>query len=490
MPFFSLRARFMVVAVILTLGSSAIWGGWTWQREYRSLLSSLTREGEMLVSTMAIPLINALIYEELGIIREGGLLDDFVSDIMTNPRLQTRYAIVLDENGRVLAHNHFAEYGRIYTDPLSTAALNASSFAQTDILLNGERVADLAMPLTIAGKRWGSLRVGISMEPAYMEMASLERQIIIFSAIFSVCALVIYWLIGTWLARPILTLTKDMEKVGKNLESPTIRQLRNDEIGELQKSFLAMLERLKTSEAERTESINRMLENERIAAIGRLVSGVAHEVNNPLAGIEGALYQIEQKGGPQVQRYAGLVRQSIERIGRIVGQLSDLSRAGTMTPKQIHSQTFFEDIEAFALMAIKNTNCRLTSENCCPPTTLVIDRDKIHQVVLNLVLNAIDATCSNHMCDSGNIKLRAGLGRGHYVLSVANTGPPIPDEVAGEIFTPFYTTKEAGKGSGMGLAISRGIAEKHGGTLTFERMAEWTVFTLAIPCHCPMDTKA
>ena len=490
MTFFSLRSRFMVVAVILTLGSSAIWGGWSWQREYTSALDSLSREGEMLVSTMAIPLINAIIYEELGIIREGGLLDDFVSEIMATPRLQTRYAVVLDENGRVLAHNHFAEYGEIYTDSLTSAALKASSFTQTNIRLDGERVADLAMPLAIAGKRWGSLRVGVSLEPAYMEMVKLERQILMFSAIFSIGALVIYWVIGTWLARPILTLSNSMEMIGDDLSPPAIRRFRNDEIGHLQKSFINMLERLQASEAERADTVNRMLENERIAAIGRLVSGVAHEVNNPLAGIEGALYQIEQKGGPQVQRYAGLVRQSIERIGRIVGQLSDLSRAGTMNPRPIDSQALFEDIEAFALMAIKNTNCQMTSENFCPPTTLVIDRDKIHQVTLNLVLNAIDATCSNQICDFGNIKLRATLHQGHYRLSVANTGPPIPDEVASEIFAPFYTTKEAGKGSGMGLAISKGIAEKHGGTLKFERIAEWTIFTLSIPCNDSLDTDA
>lgn len=489
MPFFSLRARFMVVAVILTLGSSAIWGGWTWQREHRSLLQSLSREGEMLVSTMAIPLINALIYEELGIIREGGLLDDFVSEIMATPRLQVRYAIVMDVNGRVLAHNQFAEYGKTYTDPLSTAALNAAKLTRTDIVLEGVRVADLAMPLTIAGKHWGSLRAGISMEPAYLEMAQLERQILMFSTIFSICALIIYWLIGTWLARPILDLTDNMENVGKGLGNRAVHPYRNDEIGQLQKSFSAMLERLTHSEAERAASVNRMLENERIAAIGRIVSGVAHEVNNPLAGIEGALYQIEQKGGPPTARYVGLVRQSIERIGRIVSQLSDLSRTGTINPKPVNSDKFFEDLVNLSRMAVKDNNCRFTGANRCPSTTLFLDRDKIHQVVLNLVLNGIDATCTNTICAGGEVGLTAELQNGNYLLCVENTGPAIADNIIEQIFTPFFTTKEAGKGSGMGLAISRGIAENHGGTLSYQRIGERTVFTLMIPCTQDADTN-
>lgn len=487
MPLISLRVRFMIVAVILTLGSSAIWGGWTWQREQNTLLETLSREGEMLVSTMAIPIINALLYEELGIIREGGLLDNFISDIMTTPRLQIRYALVLDENGRVLAHNRLAEYGAYYDDPLSTTALRAEGFKQTNILLEGERVGDLAMPLAIAGKRWGCLRVGISMEPAYAEMGRLERQIILFSAFFSAGALVIYWFIGTWLARPIQTLTRAMENIGKGQSVLPTYQFRNDEIGLLQKSFSVMLERLTRSEAERAASINRMLENERIAAIGRIVSGVAHEVNNPLAGIEGALYQIEQKGGDQVQRYAGLVRQSIERIGRIVSQLSDLSRAGNIMPKQVSSEEIFEDLTMVATMTLKNVNCRLLTLNRCPLTTLVLDRDKIHQVILNLLLNALDATCTNSICDSGEIELRAELDKGFYLLSVANTGPAIPDEILEQIFTPFFTTKEAGKGSGMGLAISRGIAENHGGRLSYHRTAERTVFTLALPCTNATD---
>ena len=487
-PLISLRTRFMLIAVILTIGSSTIWGGWLWQREKSSLLDRASREGEMLVSTMAIPIINAILYEELGIIYEGGLLDSFIAEIMATPRLEVRYAFVLDAEGRVLAHNRLTEYGKIYQDPLTLETLGARSFQESLIQIGGERISDKAMPLAIAGKSWGSLRVGISMEPAFKELSRLGQRVIFFTALFSIGALLIYWFIGTWLARPIRALTHDMEKIDESLESPPNYRYRRDEIGLLQKSFYEMLQRLKTSETEREKSIARMLENERVAAIGRLVSGVAHEVNNPLAGIEGALYQIEQKSGPEIRRYAGLVRQSIERIGRIVSQLSDLSRAGTMAPRPVESQVLFEDIQAFALMAVKNTNCRLRCENLCPSITLIVDRDKIHQVILNLVLNAIDATCINYLCDSGNIELRATLDQGHYTLSVANTGPTIPEDVVGEIFTPFYTTKEPGKGSGMGLAISKGIAENHGGTLTFARIGEWTVFTLAIPCNSSMDS--
>lgn len=476
MPLIGLRLRFMIIAVILTLGSSSIWGVWSWKREQEFLIDRLTREGEVLVSTMAIPIINALLYEELGIISEGGLLDNFISEIMTTPRLSTRYAMVLDATGRVLAHNQLSEYGNVYSDPLTLQALELTNFKQTDIVIGEERIADLAMPLNIAGKSWGTLRVGISMEPAYNDISRLEHQIVIFSAAFSIGALAIYWIIGTLLVRPIQQLTNSMEAVGENLPQLPDSRFRHDEIGLLQKSFADMLQRLNQSEAERETSVARMLENERILAIGRLVSGVAHEVNNPLAGIESALYQIERKGGDPVQRYVGLVRQSIERIGRIVGQLSDLSRVGEITPQMVDSDLFFDDLVMFSRMAIKDSNCQLLTDNRCPRTILFLDRDKIHQVVLNLIINAADATIHG-----GTISLLADLDGDCYRLQVQNTGEPIPEEIAEQMFTPFFTTKEAGHGSGMGLAVSRGIAENHGGSLAYQHRDGHTAFTLTIP---------
>ncbi len=475
-PFISLRLRFMTLAVLLTLGSSLLWGAWAWQRERDILFERVAREGEVLTASMAIPIINALLYEELGIIEEGGLLDNFVTVIMANRQLHPRYAMVLDSTGRVLAHNRFAEYGNTHNDALTRQALAADSFTQTTTIFEGERACDFAAPLAIAGKRWGTLRVGVSLEPVYAELQRLTRQIALFAAIFSTGALVIYWVIGTLLVRPILGLTRRMEQVGKDDLGAPFSRYRRDEIGLLQKSFADMIERLQKSEAERQASLARLLDNERIATVGRIVSGVAHEVNNPLAGIEGALYQIEQKGGARVLRYTGLVRQSIERIGRIVGQLSDLSRVGAIELRQVNSREFFEDMALFAQMALKGKGTKIEVLDLCRSTTLLLDRDKIHQLILNLVLNAVDAAGPQ-----GTVLLRAANVEGWYILEIEDNGPGVPAEIADRIFTPFFTTKEPGKGSGMGLAISRGIAEKHDGTLDYRAGAQGSVFSLKIP---------
>ncbi|MFA5516647.1 MAG: ATP-binding protein [Desulfuromonadales bacterium] len=476
-PFISLRTRFMALAAVLTLLFSTLWGTWTWSRERALLYERLEQKGEILVSAMAIPIINALLYEEMGIISEGGLLDTFISDIMANDHLRPLYAVVVDIEGRVLAHNLFSEYGKIYNDPVTQADLRSEGFSLRDIQYQGQPALDIATPLAIAGKRWGCLCVGVPLAPLRHELRSLATHILLFSWGFSLFALGLFYIVGSGLARPLVFLARQMEQVNEGSLNAMPAGLRRDEIGLLQKSFFGMMERLRRSEEERQASLARLLENERISTVGKIVSGVAHEVNNPLAGIQGALYHIEQKGGAPVQRYVRLVETSVERIGRIVGQLLDLSRVGTMETEFVSSREFFQDLALFAKMALKGRGCRFETKDLCKPIRLRIDRDKIHQVVLNLILNGADAAGPG-----GRVEMQAYQAGKWYCLAILDDGPGISAEAALRLFEPFFTTKEPGKGSGMGLAISRSIAEAHGGKLDFRPTpGGGTVFTLKIP---------
>jgi hypothetical protein len=214
-PFISLRTRFMGLAVLLTALFSALWGLWTWNREKDLLYERLAQKGEILVSAMAIPIINALLYEEMGIISEGGLLDNFVADIMANDHLNPLYAVVIDTEGRVLAHNRYAEYGKLYSDPTTRADLAASGFVQRAIRYEGQAALDMAVPLAIAGKRWGCLCIGVPLAPLQQELKMLGTQIILFSGGFSLIALALFYLVGRGLARPLVALARQMEQVSE-----------------------------------------------------------------------------------------------------------------------------------------------------------------------------------------------------------------------------------------------------------------------------------
>jgi two-component system, NtrC family, sensor kinase len=478
-PFIGLRTRFMALAVLLTILFSALWGAWIWHREKMLLHQNLSRQGEILVSAMAIPIITALLYEDLGIISEGGLLDNFVADIMANPSLQPLYAVVLDEEGRVLAHNRYAEYGKIYDDPHTRASLTATGFLQRPIAVEERPALDMSFPLAIAGKRWGCLRIGVPLAPLHQDLNKLAVHILLSAGGFSLLALGLFYLVGQGLARPLSQLARQMSEVNEGELLVMEASPRGDEIGLLQENFRQMLRRLHRSEEERMVTVQRMLENERLATIGKIVSGVAHEVNNPLAGIQGALYHMAKKGDREIGRYAGLAEQGVERIGKIVSQLLDLSRAARVELEEMDSRALFEDITLFARMALKSKQVLLKAKDGCPPMLLCLDRDKIHQVILNLLLNAADATGPNQ-----TVFLESRLEGPWYCLRVRDQGPGIAAAIIERIFDPFFTTKESGLGSGMGLAISRSIAESHGGTLeAVSEEGHGSTFILRIPLH-------
>ncbi|RLB64166.1 MAG: sensor histidine kinase [Deltaproteobacteria bacterium] len=371
------------------------------------------------------------------------------------------------------------EYGEIYTDPLTLAALASDRVMQTQTSFNNQPAIDFSAPLAISGKRWGCLRVGVSLQPLQKELNSLAGSILGFALVFSAGALVVFLAAGQKLARPIVDLAESMETM--NVDKPIYlpQKVRRDEIGRLERSFHDLLERLRESEAERQKSMEKFVDSERFAAVGKLVSGGAHEINNPLSGIEGALYHLREEKGGQSAEYVKAAEQGVERIGRIVRQLLDLSRADALLVETADSAEFFGELTLFARMAIKKRNCSLQTEDGYARGDILVDRDRIHQTLLNLVLNAADAVSTK---DRGLIRLETFSHDHGYAIRVLDNGPGITAEVQKQIFEPFFTTKDPGKGTGMGLAIGRTIAEKHGGRLECSSVpGQGTIFTLWLP---------
>jgi signal transduction histidine kinase len=342
--------------------------------------------------------------------------------------------------------------------------LQAEGFQVSRGLMGNEPILDFGMPLKISGKRWGSLRVGVSLLPLQQSIRKLMAGIIAFALLFSAFALALFHIAGQRLSTPLEQLAQAMEKVPEHRPDLFAERVRRDEIGQLQTSFIRLLDRLEKSETERDISQKKLLENERLVTIGNLVSGVAHEVNNPLAGIQGALYHIEQKADPEILRYVSLVQSEVDRIGRIVHQLLDLSRAGELETDWIESQYFLQSLCSFARMGLKDKQVHFgCNVSAAPQVMLKIDHNKLHQLLINLLLNAADATGPG-----GEIQLSVEVENKFFVMRVDDDGAGVPPELKDKIFDLFYTTKEPGSGTGIGLSFCRSIAEKHNGELVLE----------------------
>ena len=476
--FVSIKTQFLLLAVLLVALSSFVWGWWVWENERQLLYRSLEGEGRQMVTSLASPIINALLYEEMGVIQEGGLLDNFIEEIKNNPGFPVLHAFVTDQQGRVLAHNNYSEYGKDYSDPLTRAALAEKRYISAVIPGQGSHpsVLEMGMPLHIYGKTWGALRIGISTAPLETKLDALARRIVGAGALFFLFGALVSYLIGRSMARPLQRLSSAMSAVSTEHLEVELPPRRPDEIGMLQESFRAMLERLRRSESERERAVAQLVQNEKLASIGKIVAGVAHEVNNPLFTINTCIHNLEQDSGAP-NRNLNFIKQGTERIERIVRQLNDFSRTGSLELQPIPSDQFFSESAEFARMALKRYPIRFSAEDRCqPPAVLNLDKGKVQQVVLNLLINAADASP-----DGGEVRLTAAFETEGYSISVSDRGVGIPEGLQTQIFDIFYTTKPAGQGTGIGLAICKSIVEMHGGDLSFNSRPGATTFTVTIP---------
>jgi len=227
-------------------------------------------------------------------------------------------------------------------------------------------------------------------------------------------------------------------------------------------------------EAEYRKKIEQqMTATERLASLGTLAAGVAHEINNPLAIISestGWMRQLlardELKGMPRrddFQKALDKVEKSVERAKRITHQLLSFVRKTDSTISRIDLPALIDETLQFLEHEIKKRNIRIIRKTTSTPPAVWSDPYRIRQALVNLLTNAIQAIGT-----TGEITLTVADSADHTVITVSDNGPGIPRENLARIFEPFFSTKSPGEGTGLGLFVTRGIIEKLGGTVTAE----------------------
>lgn len=229
------------------------------------------------------------------------------------------------------------------------------------------------------------------------------------------------------------------------------------------------------------------IQNERLASTGRLAAVVAHEVNSPLQAIQNFLYLAATDDPSERDRHLTMVSDEIDRVGGLIRRLLDLQRPADATVRQIDASTLIERVLALVRSTLKRHRVQVVQDLIDEPALIMGRSDQLIQVLLNLVMNALDA-----MPHGGELRLRLWLGRPDHaevearqvVIEVADSGHGIPHEVLPRIFEQFYTTKASG--SGLGLAISQQIVEQHGGQISaVNRSPCGAIFTVRLPAADP-----
>jgi len=235
---------------------------------------------------------------------------------------------------------------------------------------------------------------------------------------------------------------------------------------------------------ERKELRSRLRQSEKLAALGHFVAGVAHELNNPLQGVLGHLELLRTTGA-----FPGALSQEIRRIYRdadraakVVRTLMVFAGSGRIQRRKAGLNGILQKV-----LALRNGSCRARHievvrhyDQDLP--RILVDPLLLHQVFLNVVMNAEQAVASTGQ--PGRIEITTGPGRedGWVVATVRDTGPGLSDDTLPRVFEPFYTTRDVGQGIGLGLALAYGIIQEHGGRIDADNHADGgAVFTVELP---------
>ena len=260
--------------------------------------------------------------------------------------------------------------------------------------------------------------------------------------------------------RPMVELQEKVAAISQgNLDVSVSFSGRNDEIGDLGRNFNHMTQQLRESRKE-IETMHRtqMSRAEHLATLGELAAGLAHEIRNPLAGIAGVV-EIIGRDLPETSPARAMVkdvRMEINQINRIVTDLLETARPHTPMMMRSNLNTTVEHAVMLARQQVLSRPIKI--ELCQDPDLPEVehDSDQIHQLLLNLLLNAVQAIESE-----GLIRIEIGSQTDFASVTVTDTGKGIPESRLSQIFRPFYTTR--GNGTGLGLSLARRIIDEHHG---------------------------
>jgi two-component system NtrC family sensor kinase len=339
----------------------------------------------------------------------------------------------------------------------------------------------------IFGGRVGMLYVGV-LEAKYADVRWRALSVFILITMAGmVFAIGLGYMIADKISRPVQYLTKASMQVSQGNLSPEIGPISNSEIGVLQKTFKQMLASIQErDERQRAESETKLLQSEKQASVGKLAGGVAHEINNPLTGIFTFTHMLlKRKDIPEeVRQDLETIAQETERVRKIVKGLLDFSRQTELDrePTDINRLVRYTMSLVENQALIKGVSLNFEPGEGLP--TITLDRNQMQSVLLNIIINALDATEPG-----GSITITSGIGvstskpgQNGVEILCTDTGCGIPPENLNRLFDPFFTTKDVGHGTGLGLSVSYGIVERHGGTIWVQsKLGKGSTFKVWLP---------
>jgi len=324
----------------------------------------------------------------------------------------------------------------------------------------------------------GALSISVPLAWADSVIQKNNTTIVKYSvfSIFAV-ALALIFLFNKLVAKRIKRLSKAMGNYPDQDYTVTDdKQLLDDEIGQLITGFQELCNRLDKTQQDLDQTMQQAFYSEKMASLGQLTAGIAHEINNPLGGLLNCVktMQEEPENLELHNRYVPLLDKGLKRIEHIMRQLLNFGRKANLTFSKVDIDGIIRECFELLEYRLKKITLNLDlnlSESYC------IDVEALRQIIINTGLNAIQA-----MPEGGSLTVSTKQTYARIVITITDTGTGIEPEIMHKIFDPFFTTKEVGEGTGLGLAVTYSLLQQMGGSIEVEsEPGKGTVFTIMLP---------
>jgi signal transduction histidine kinase len=322
-----------------------------------------------------------------------------------------------------------------------------------------------------------SVTVGEPVEVALAPVQALRMALLRTAGVAVLIASILGALVALWIGAPIRRLTRAVQRVSAtgDLALPPGMQMRG-EVGVLASAFDEMMATVGEQQAA-------LLGQSRLVALGEIAASIAHEVRTPLSVLKTSAQLLGRSDLPsdEQRKLSGLLSGEVDRLNRVVTDLVDLARPRTTVHEPVSVRDAVERAVRFFAVTAERRRVVLDAEVDGDPLTIVGSRDQLHQVLLNLLHNALQATP-----DGGRVTVAAHRDGGWAVVRVEDTGPGFADAMLANVFTRFQTTKP--DGTGLGLVISKRLVEEHRGRIQVDNVAGRGA-RVVIRLPCPQEER-
>ena len=480
------KFAFTIITLVFIFGTINVYI--LWKSVYQSFEKEIDKRCVVLSSIISEKALTPIVYDD--VVSLYNILDE-----MQRSDKSIAYIFLTDNNNHVLAKTFEAGV------PASLLDANTIQAFQYNIeLLNIEHyqyntIRDIAYP--ILNGDIGVVRLGLVEDTIRIEIREATKSLIFMILLFLATGLLGAFIFSYLITSPIKTISQQAQLVKLDSINTGIREIKfprykrlfsfyfHDELDILVSKFHEMLIRLNHNYSELQKTRDSFVQAEKMAAIGTLVAGIGHEINNPISGIKNCAIRIAKKpeNTEQTLKYIGLIQDATDKMENVTRHLLDFSRTQETEFSLINPIEILDN--SISLVAFKAQKARVVI-NREYDKGLVINgnSNQLEQVVLNFIINSLDAITEKNISDPkfrGEINITLRRRNTKVLLQVEDNGVGIPEKFRRKLYDPFYTTKEAGKGTGLGLYVSFNIVKKHSGKIYFKSIeGQGTKFTIEL----------